>query len=186
VKARLGLPLIAKDTLKEVLGESLGVTERAASQRLGEAVFETMAPVNGLISPVPIGRAFVRRRGRDFSLISVGDGVGTCLRVAGRLRERGTDVEVVDACTFAPLDAETIRQSVAKTGRIGVVDIGWASYGLAAEIARVLLEGRPVAMRGPLLSWAPAGHAPAGCFAESMHYPSEGQIADAIEREAAK
>jgi len=149
-----------------------------------KAVFETVAPVTEAISPVPIGRAFVRRRGLDFTLISVGDAVGTCLRVADLLRERGTDVEVVDACSFSPLDAGTIRQSVAKTGRLGVVDIGWAPYGLAAEIARVLLEGRPVAMRGPLLSWAPVGHAPAGCFAESEHYPIERQIADAIEREA--
>lgn len=147
-----------------------------------KAVFETTAPFGGTIEPVPLGRAFVRRPGADFSLVAVGDAVGTCLRAAESLQGRGIEVEVIDACSFAPLDGETIRRSVAKTHGIGVVDIGWASYGLAAEIARLLLDGPPVDVRGPLLSWAPSGHAPAGCFAESKHYPTEQQITDDIGR----
>lgn len=147
-----------------------------------KAVFETSAPAGATIEPVPIGKAMVRRPGGDFSLVAVGDAVGSCLRVAEALRPRGIEVEVIDACSFAPIDATTIRQSVVKTRGVGVVDIGWAAYGLAAEIARVLLGGDPIRLRSPLLSWAPSGHAPAGCFADSRHYPAEQQIAHDVER----
>lgn len=145
-----------------------------------KAVFDDVAGVPDVIAPVEIGRAFVRRPGDDFTLVAVGDAVGTCLQVAELLAGRGVAAEVIDACSFAPLDVRTILESVTKTGRIGVVDIGWASYGLAAEVARRLLEAPLVALRSPLLSWAPAGHAPAGCFAESRHYPSVQGIADDI------
>ena len=146
-----------------------------------KAVFETEAVMPEFIQPLPIGGALVRRDGADFSLIAVGDGVHLGLRVADALYEQqGIEVEVVDVCSFAPLDDETIRRSARRTGRVGVLDIGWAPFGLAGEIARVLLQDATVALRAPLVSWAPVGHAPAGCFAESKHYPTEEHLSTAI------
>ena len=146
-----------------------------------KAIYETADLVTDPVTPVPLGKAFVRRRGTDFTIVAVGDGVHLGLRVAESLSENhGIDVEVLDACSFAPFDGETIRRSVARTSRAGVIDIGWAEFGLASEVARTLVQGEPLQLGGPLLSWAPSGHAPAGCFAESRHYPTEVEIENAI------
>ena len=146
-----------------------------------KAVYETADLVSDPIAPVPFGKAFIRRRGTDFTLIAVGDGVHLGLRVAQSLWDRhGIDVEVIDACSFAPFDAGTIRRSAARTRRVGVVDIGWDRFGLASEVARALVGAEHTELVAPLLSWAPDGHAPAGCFAESRHYPSEQQVGDDI------
>lgn len=59
-------------------------------------------------------------------------------------RNRGIEIEVIDLCSLAPFDAATIRASVARTGRVGVIDIGWEAFGVAAEVARCLLAEDPV------------------------------------------
>jgi len=142
-----------------------------------KAVYDTVDLVPADIAPVPIGRAFVRREGAHFTLVALGDTVHLALAVAERLHERqGIAVEVIDLCSLAPFDAVTIRTSVAKTGQVGVIDIGWEGFGVASEVARCLVAEDPIRLAGPLLSWAPAGHAPAGCFAEARHYPTEDQI----------
>ena len=70
---------------------------------------------------VPLGRAAVRRPGRDLSLISYGKQVHDCLAVAGLLAEEGVDVEVIDLRTLVPLDEDTVFASVAKTKNAVVV-----------------------------------------------------------------
>ncbi|MGH9165246.1 MAG: alpha-ketoacid dehydrogenase subunit beta [Acidimicrobiales bacterium] len=141
-----------------------------------KAVYDTTEELAGELAPVPIGRAVVRRAGSDLTLVAVGDAVNLALRVAGELAEvHGVEAEVIDACSLAPFDAATIVESVTRTGRVGVVDIGWAAFGLAAEVARGLLSAG-VSLRAPMASWAPEGHAPAGCFAEARHYPTDGGV----------
>jgi pyruvate dehydrogenase E1 component beta subunit len=142
-----------------------------------KAVFEQVEPCAVPFSPMAVGRAGVRRAGNDFTLVAVGDAVRLALEAAEALsRDDGIEVEVVDACWFAPFDGATIAASVARTGRIGVVDIGWDRFGLASEVARRLLEIESLRLRSPLLSWSPAGHAPAGCFAEAVHYPTASEL----------
>lgn len=146
-----------------------------------KSIYESTDLLRLPLEPTAVGQASVRRRGTDFTIVSLGDGVQLALRVAQSLWARhGVDVEVVDACWLAPFDQDTVRQSVARTQRVGVVDIGWDRFGLASEVARAVLSCEGPQVVSPLLSWAPAGHAPAGCFAEARHYPSEEQVAGDI------
>lgn len=87
-----------------------------------------------------IGKARVVREGRDVSIVSIGMGVHHALKAAARLEADGVSAEVVDLRSLVPLDRETIRASVAKTGRLIVVDEDYMSYGLSGEIIATVTE----------------------------------------------
>lgn len=90
--------------------------------------------------PLPLGQALQRREGGDLTLVSVGVGVHRSLAAAEHLQEEGISAGVVDLRSVAPLDGETIRAAVAATGRVVVVDEDYEKFGLAGEIAALLLE----------------------------------------------
>jgi pyruvate dehydrogenase E1 component beta subunit len=87
-----------------------------------------------------IDRAKVRRPGRDLTVITYGGSLGKALQAAGQLAAEGIEAEVMDLRTLRPLDTEAIRASVAKTHRALIVDEGWRSVGLAAEIMARIVE----------------------------------------------
>jgi pyruvate dehydrogenase E1 component beta subunit len=89
---------------------------------------------------LPIDRAIVRRPGRDVSLITFGGTLPMCLEAAEQLASDGIDAEVIDLRSLRPLDDETIIRSVAATHRAIVVDEGWRSVGISAEIATRIME----------------------------------------------
>ena len=90
---------------------------------------------------VAIGLADVKREGRDLSVITYGYELHRCLEAAQRLEEdEGISVEVVDVRTIAPLDVETILNSVRKTSRAMVVYEDNRSFGAGAEIAATIAE----------------------------------------------
>lgn len=87
-----------------------------------------------------ISRARVCRQGSDISIITYGIGVSKSLTAAEKLAAEGIDAEVVDLRTLRPLDDESIFSSVAKTHRVLLVDEGWRSGGIAAEISARIME----------------------------------------------
>jgi pyruvate dehydrogenase E1 component beta subunit len=87
-----------------------------------------------------IGKAKVVREGKDVSIVSCGMGVHNALKAAKKLEDQGVSAEVVDLVSLVPLDRETIRASVAKTGRLIVVDEDYMSYGLSGEIIASVTE----------------------------------------------
>ena len=89
---------------------------------------------------VPIGRALVRRVGRDLSILTYGAMVWTALDAARTLETEGIDAEVVDLRTLFPLDEETILNSVGKTNRAIVLHEATRTGGIGAEVAAVLSE----------------------------------------------
>ena len=89
---------------------------------------------------VPIGRAAVRREGRDLSILTYGAMVWTALEAARTLESEGIDAEIVDLRTLFPLDEETICGSVAKTNKAMVLHEATRTGGIGAEIAAVLAE----------------------------------------------
>ena len=91
--------------------------------------------------PVDIDRAMVRRAGKDVSLITYGGSLGKTLQAAEQLARDGIDAEVVDLRSLRPLDDAAFLASVAKTHRAVIVDEGWKSVGLSAEIAARIAEG---------------------------------------------
>jgi pyruvate/2-oxoglutarate/acetoin dehydrogenase E1 component len=91
---------------------------------------------------VDIDRAAVRREGRDVSLITYGGSLWTTLEAAEQLSREGVSAEVLDLRVLRPLDETAILGSVAKTRRVVIVDEGWRSGSLAAEvIARIVENG---------------------------------------------
>ena len=89
---------------------------------------------------VDIGSAKVRRTGKDLTLIAYGGTLGKALRAAEQLAGEGIDCEVIDLRVLRPLDDATLMSSVGKTHRALVVDEGWRSGSLAAEIITRIVE----------------------------------------------
>jgi pyruvate dehydrogenase E1 component beta subunit len=87
-----------------------------------------------------IDHARVRREGGDVSLITYGGSLGKTLQAAQELAQSGVDAEVIDLRVLRPLDTETIVASVRKCRRAVVVDEGWRSGSLAAEIMARIVE----------------------------------------------
>ncbi|MFN8512633.1 MAG: alpha-ketoacid dehydrogenase subunit beta [Chloroflexia bacterium] len=90
--------------------------------------------------PVDIDHAAVRRAGRDISLIAYGSTLDKALRAADDLAAEGIDAEVLDLRTLRPLDTPAILASVARTHRAVIVDEGWRSGSIAAEISARIME----------------------------------------------
>ncbi len=90
---------------------------------------------------VDIDRAVVRRPGRDVSLITYGGTLFKTLDAADELAERGVDAEVIDLRTLRPLDDAAILASVTKTHRAVIIDEGWKSGSISAEICARIVEG---------------------------------------------
>jgi pyruvate dehydrogenase E1 component beta subunit len=89
---------------------------------------------------LPLDRAVIRRPGRDVTLLTYGGTLPTCLDAADRLAADGVEVEVVDLRSLRPLDDATILDSVRRTHRVVVVDEGWRSGGIGAEISARIME----------------------------------------------
>jgi pyruvate dehydrogenase E1 component beta subunit len=90
---------------------------------------------------VPIGRAKVRRGGRDVTLVAHSRMVGFALEAARILERENIDAEVIDLRTLRPLDHATVIASVMKTNRLVTVEEGWGRFGVGAEIcAQVAAE----------------------------------------------
>jgi pyruvate dehydrogenase E1 component beta subunit len=89
---------------------------------------------------VDIETAVVRRVGTDVSLITYGGTVWKTLEAAEELAGRGVDADVIDLRVLRPLDDQAIQTSVAKTNRVVIVDEGWRSGSISAEIAARLAE----------------------------------------------
>jgi pyruvate/2-oxoglutarate/acetoin dehydrogenase E1 component len=89
---------------------------------------------------IPLGVADVKRQGQDVTVIAIAKMVPEALAAAEELAGEGIAVEVVDPRTLVPLDKETLRTSVQKTGRVVIVDEACLTCSAAAEIAALLTE----------------------------------------------
>jgi pyruvate dehydrogenase E1 component beta subunit len=106
------------------------------------------------IGPVPeesyeieIGRANVVRPGDDVTVVTLSLSVHHALDVAEELAQEGISCEVIDLRSIVPLDRAAIRESVAKTGRLVVVDEDYLSFGLSGEVIATVVEHDPSALR---------------------------------------
>ena len=89
---------------------------------------------------VPFGQAEVKRQGSDVTVVALARMVHLALDVAAEMEKEGVSLEVIDPRTLVPLDRAAIRASVAKTGRLVVVDEACATCGAAAEIISLVVE----------------------------------------------
>ncbi len=99
---------------------------------------------------VPFGEAVVRREGKDATIVAVSYMVTLALEAAKELEKSGVNVEVIDPRTLEPLDTETIFKSVAKTGRLVVVDEDVVRCGVGAEIGFQVQEKLFRSLKAPI------------------------------------
>jgi pyruvate dehydrogenase E1 component beta subunit len=88
----------------------------------------------------PIGEAAVRRRGSDLTIVGVSRQSVLATLAAQKLEDEDVDAEVIDLRSVRPIDWKTLTESVKRTGRCMVVEEGWPTYGIGAEIAAGLQE----------------------------------------------
>ncbi len=130
---------------------------------------------------VPIGKAAVRREGRDVTVVALAASVSESLAAAAELAKEGVSVEVIDPRTLAPLDVETILRSVRKTGRLIAVDPAHRTCSAASEIAATVAERAFGALRAPVLRvTAPDTHVPFSPPLEARLFPNKARILEAV------
>src|SRR5262245_59526564 len=103
-------------------------------------LLSTRGPVPNGEHFIEFGKASVVREGKDVTVVALALMVNKTLQAADTLAKEGVSVEVIDPRTVAPLDIETIARSVAKTGRLLIVDEAFAPCGIGAEIAAQLAD----------------------------------------------
>jgi pyruvate/2-oxoglutarate/acetoin dehydrogenase E1 component len=89
---------------------------------------------------IPLGKADIKREGKDVTVVALAWLVHEAVAAAEEFAGEGISIEVVDPRTLAPLDTETIRSSVRKTGRLVIADEAGPTAGFAAEVAAVASE----------------------------------------------
>ena len=104
-------------------------------------LYRTKGPVPEEEYTVPLSVADVKREGHDVTIVATGVMVQRSLAAAEKLAQDGIKAEVVDPRTLKPYDAETITNSVIKTGRVCIVNEGYTSCGFAGEISAMISEG---------------------------------------------
>jgi pyruvate/2-oxoglutarate/acetoin dehydrogenase E1 component len=96
---------------------------------------------------IPFGKAVIRREGTDVTVVALAKMMYEALAAAEELEREGISVEVIDPRTLVPLDRETIKASVARTGRLVVADEACITAGAAAELTALVVEDERIFKR---------------------------------------
>lgn len=130
---------------------------------------------------IPIGKGIVRRSGKDVTIVAVSYMVPQCLEAAKKLANDGISVEVIDLRSIKPFDKPLILESINKTGRLVIADVGWKTYGMSAEISALVSENSIANLKAPVCRVSlPDVPAPASAPLENAYYPNEDNIIKAI------
>ncbi len=89
---------------------------------------------------IPIGKSKIQREGKDVTLVTYSKGLEISMKAADELSKEGIEAEIVDLRTLRPLDMEPVLKSFQKTNRAVIVEEGWKSYGVGAEIQSRIYE----------------------------------------------
>jgi pyruvate/2-oxoglutarate/acetoin dehydrogenase E1 component len=130
---------------------------------------------------VPLGKADIKREGKDATIVAWGTLASKALNAAQTLADEGIQVEVIDPRTLRPLDIETIIASVEKTGRLVVAHQAMKTCGVGAEIAALVQEQAFDHLDAPIKRVAtPDVIIPVNRNLERMVFPQEEQIIEAV------
>lgn len=137
-----GLKVVTPATLEDARGMLWTALQDPDPVLIFENVmlYNMSGEIDEAAGPVDISQAAVRRDGTDLSLITYGGSLFKTLEAARLLEKEGIQAEVVDLRTLRPLDDATIMASVEKTRRALIVDEGWRSGSISAEISARIME----------------------------------------------
>ncbi|MED3648414.1 alpha-ketoacid dehydrogenase subunit beta [Halalkalibacterium halodurans] len=105
-----------------------------------KTLYNTMGEVPEGHYTIPLGKADIKRRGDDLTVVAIGKQVYTALTAADQLAKKGIEVEVIDPRSLSPLDSETILTSVEKTNRLIVIDEANPRCSMATDIAALVAD----------------------------------------------
>ena len=132
---------------------------------------------------VPIGKADIKRVGNDVTIVAIGGAMRPTLEAADALAEEKIAVEVIDPRTLKPLDMETIFKSIAKTGRLVLVENAHRIANATAEIAAEVAEDAFESLKRPIIRLtAPDVQVPFSPVLEETLYPRKEQIIRAVKK----
>lgn len=144
-------------------------------------------PIKGMVPEgeylIPLGKADVKRRGDDATVVATGMMVHKALAAAEALQKEGVSVEVVDPRTLRPLDEDAIIASVRKTGRLVIVHEAPKTGGFAGEVAAVVAEKAMGYLDAPIQRVAaPDTPVPFSPTLEDFYIPDENRIVQAVSK----
>ena len=120
-----------------------------ASIRTDDPVFfiehSTMYSERGEVSDdpnflLPIGKSDIKRKGKDVTIVTYSKMVSISLKAAAELEKEGIDVEIIDLRSLRPLDLDPVFESFKKTNRAVIVEEGWKTFGIGAEVSARIYE----------------------------------------------
>lgn len=133
------------------------------------------------IYEVEIGKGVIRKEGADITMVAASFMAHESMRAAEELTKEKIDVELIDLRTVKPIDQDIILESVKKTGRLVIVDGGWKTCGLAAEISAMVSENGFKYLKAPVIRVTlPDCPAPASPVLEQLYYPTAKDIVQAV------
>ncbi len=180
-----GLRVLAPATLEDAKGMLWTALQDPDPVLIFENVmlYNMEADLPDNAGPVDIDRAALRRDGTDISLITYGGSLHKTLAAAQELGQSGISCEVIDLRSLRPLDMGTILASVAKTHRALIVDEGWKSGSLAAEIGMRLAEDAFFELDAPLARvCSQEVPIPYAAHLEQAAIPQTAKIVEAVKR----
>jgi len=145
-------------------------------------LYEQRGEVPEEMYTVPIGKAAERRKGDDVTIVATSRMASEAIQASEVLAERGIEVEVIDLRSIKPWDEELICSSVAKTGRLMIVDAAWRTAGIAAEISATV-GGRVFDyLKSPIVRVClPDAPAPTSSALEKAYFIHSSDIVSAVE-----
>jgi pyruvate dehydrogenase E1 component beta subunit len=147
-----GLRVLAPATVADAYGMMLAALEDPDPVLIFEhgSLYSEDDELSDDAGPVDLDRAAVRRAGSDLTIVAYGGMLGRALHAAEVLASDGIEAEVIDLRTLRPLDDATILESVGRTHRVVIVDEGWRSGGINAEVAMRIVEGAFFELDAPI------------------------------------
>jgi pyruvate dehydrogenase E1 component beta subunit len=130
---------------------------------------------------IPIGKADVKRTGKDVTVVATSRMVHQALEAAKTLSNEGIEVEVIDLRTISPLDKETIFTSVEKTSRMVVAHEAVKAFGIGAEISAMVCEEMIDCLDAPILRVG-APFVPVPFNLENFYLPNSGDVVKAVKK----
>jgi pyruvate/2-oxoglutarate/acetoin dehydrogenase E1 component len=130
---------------------------------------------------IPIGKADVKREGKDVTVVAISRMVHQALEAAKTLSDEGIEVEVIDLRTISPLDKETIFKSVEKTSKLVIAHEAVKSFGIGAEIAAIVCEEMIDCLDAPVVRVG-APFVPVPFNLENFYLPNSEDVVKAVKK----